>query len=171
VSHVNIAPTVLRHLGLPWDGMDGAPCPPRHEPHRPPRAELAQAFPRSSSHAAKQRMWTWNLSSPGLSLSRANWIELQFIIPHRQIAHRAGAPTPGPPQVHRPPGWEFPVRNYCPGFLAEDCFVRHPDVSEHATSKNLRARRACITGRNPVQMPGARRQVASTTKPVKLGSR
>ena len=27
VSHVNIAPTVLRHLGLPWDGMDGTPLP------------------------------------------------------------------------------------------------------------------------------------------------
>jgi hypothetical protein len=27
VSHVNIAPTVLAHLGLPWDGMDGTPLP------------------------------------------------------------------------------------------------------------------------------------------------
>lgn len=27
VSHVSIAPTVLTHLGLPWDGMDGAPLP------------------------------------------------------------------------------------------------------------------------------------------------
>jgi len=24
---VNIAPTVLRHLGLPWNGMDGTPLP------------------------------------------------------------------------------------------------------------------------------------------------
>jgi arylsulfatase A-like enzyme len=27
VSHVDIAPTVLAHLGLPWEGMDGAPLP------------------------------------------------------------------------------------------------------------------------------------------------
>jgi len=27
VSHVNIAPTVLAHLGLPWEGMDGTPLP------------------------------------------------------------------------------------------------------------------------------------------------
>jgi predicted AlkP superfamily pyrophosphatase or phosphodiesterase len=27
VSHVSIAPTVLEHLGLPWDGMDGQPLP------------------------------------------------------------------------------------------------------------------------------------------------
>ncbi len=26
-SAVDIAPTVLRHLGLPFDGMDGAPLP------------------------------------------------------------------------------------------------------------------------------------------------
>ena len=31
-----------------------------------------QIFVRSNSHAAKQRTWTWNLSSPGLSPSRAN---------------------------------------------------------------------------------------------------
>ena len=27
VSHVSVAPTILRHLGLPWDGMDGLPLP------------------------------------------------------------------------------------------------------------------------------------------------
>src|SRR5215468_4601003 len=27
VSHVNIAPTVLAHLGFPWEGMDGTPLP------------------------------------------------------------------------------------------------------------------------------------------------
>ena len=32
VSHVSIAPTVLAHLGLPWDGMDGAPLPGRDKP-------------------------------------------------------------------------------------------------------------------------------------------
>ena len=32
VSHVSIAPTVLAHLGLPWDGMDGAPLPEGDKP-------------------------------------------------------------------------------------------------------------------------------------------
>jgi hypothetical protein len=27
VSPIDIAPTVLRHLGLPWTGMDGRPLP------------------------------------------------------------------------------------------------------------------------------------------------
>jgi hypothetical protein len=35
---------------------------------------LGQREARSNSHAAKQRTWTWNLSSPGLSPSRANSI-------------------------------------------------------------------------------------------------
>jgi ABC-type uncharacterized transport system substrate-binding protein len=39
-----------------------------------PNCEGGPSCRRSSSHAAKQVTWTWNLSSPGLSPSRANSI-------------------------------------------------------------------------------------------------
>jgi hypothetical protein len=81
--------------------------------------------------------------------------ELQFIIPHRQIAHRAGgADAWTAPGAIRPPGWEFSGANYCPGFLAEDCFVRHLDVSEHATSRETSGRAVLASQGGTVQMPG-----------------
>jgi hypothetical protein len=55
---------------------------------------------RSNSQAAKHRTWTWNLSRPGLSPSRANWISnsiSSFVTGNLQIVQ--AAPTPGPPHV------------------------------------------------------------------------
>src|SRR5216683_3342818 len=67
-------------------------------------------------------------------------LELQFILLHRQLAHRAGGADARPaPGAIRPSGWEFSIANYCSGFLAEDCFVRHLGLSEGpAPQRDLR---------------------------------
>src|SRR5216683_5716529 len=91
-------------------------------------------------------------------------LELQFILLHRQLAHRAGgADAWTAPGAIRPSGWEFSIANYHPGLFAEDCFVRHLDVSEtRDTQRDLGARRACGTGRDS---PDARGPDARSRQP------
>src|SRR2546427_4769144 len=86
--------------------------------------------------------------------------ELQFILRHRQLAHRAeGADAWPAPGAIRAPGWEFSGANYCPGFLAEDCLVRHLDVSEHATSRETSGAPCLHYREEQPRCQGARRQV------------
>src|SRR4029453_2419373 len=78
-------------------GASGGGSP---ELRRATALRLQYCFIRSNSHAAKHRTGTWNLSSPGLSPSRANWISNSssfFVTGFSQTAH--AAPTPGPPHV------------------------------------------------------------------------
>jgi hypothetical protein len=68
-DHVVLHPVAIFHR-VPQKGLSTPSAVGLNRPgHR-----VYVTLPRSNSHAAKHRMWTWNLSSPGLSPSRANWI-------------------------------------------------------------------------------------------------
>jgi hypothetical protein len=116
---------------------------------------------RSNSQAAKHRTWTWNLSRPGLSPSRANWISnsiSSFVTGNLQIVQ--AAPTPGPPHV-RSGGRPGSV----PLWTAARAFSRTTDSSgirgtRHATLRERRPPHS-ETG-DASQMPGGGTLVAST---------
>src|SRR2546429_2835928 len=92
-------------------------------------------------------------------------LELQFILLHRQLAHGAeSADAWTAPGAIRPPGWEFSIADCCSGLLAKDCFVRHLRLRTPGPQRDLGA--PCLHCREEQpRCQGARRQVASTTKP------
>src|SRR2546430_6691868 len=112
-------------------------------------------------------MWTWNLSSPGLSPSWANWISnssSSFFTGSSHTEQRA--PTPGPPQVRsgRLAG-SFPLRTAARAFsrrIASSGIY----VSEHPAHRETSGRRACIAGRNSPDARGPDARLRQPQSPV-----